>query len=240
MFFFFKKPTVTIDAFVPDNYAFALEYAPIQKASKFLPEWFKNLPSLNKNIDKVKKNVKGCPGFISSLTDGFIVPMWCDLRLEWNQEDFYYAFSDRLSAIKFHSNEQASGFLDNYWILKVESPWLFSFSKHTKINQLPLTYFLGLDYPIKTLHGSQFTRSKFNALFSNNFFIIKKSEPEKITFKFNTPFVHFTLSSEQNYKLNCHIDTKKYNLIANTIKTQISFVRNSLWQTIMDKKNIKK
>ena len=247
MFFFFRKPTVTIDALVPERYAFAAEYAPIQKASKFIPEWFYSLPSfsqktfLSQDIDNREKNVKGCPGVLNSLNEGFVIPFWCDVRVDWDDQKSMYRFSDNFSILTYHHPDQAKGFSDNYWITKIESPWLLRFSRPMKIIHFPLTYFFGIDYPVKTLHSIQETRSKFNAAFTNNFFLFKKSkEPNKIIMNLNKPFNHFLLPSEFSYKINFHIDDPQYNVIHNTVNNPISFVRKALKQMLLDKKNREK
>jgi len=243
MFFNFKKSPVQIDCFVPEAYSFAAEFAPVQKASKFLPQWFRNLPVINKqsfyerDINDNVGNVRGCPGIISSLSRGFIVPMWSDLRIDWVNDDLKYKFSDKISKIDYHPNEQATGFADNHWILRLMSPWILKFSRPSTITSLPLTYYHGMDSPIRTIHGLMETRSRHNYIPSTQFLLLQKStELKKYIIDFNTPIYHFVPMGEYEYKIKCHVDTKEYNKIFLTFSSPLSFFKKGIKQLAIDKK----
>lgn len=238
MLFFFKKSPVTINAFVPTEYAFAHEFSQIQRASKFLPQWFKNLPNFDYNTvlqfsDPLelayKRNVKSCPGIIHSLSSGFVVPMWCDLRLEWDKENYQYFFSDGMSEIIQHPNNQISGFSDNFYILKISSPWIMKSSKQLTVYSLPLTYHLGLNHPIKTIFGTQKSFTKQNILALKNFFFLEqKSDNQKCILNFNTPMLHIVPNEEYYFKLECHIDDKEYSKLKYSSVPPTKFVRRGL------------
>tara|TARA_A100001011_G_scaffold394024_1_gene485400 strand:+ start:107 stop:865 length:759 start_codon:yes stop_codon:yes gene_type:complete len=106
--------------------------APVKPASFFMPRWFKDMDShiempavhekgkrdyFGKKGDTAKKHtsgtVKRCPAIVDLLTEGFIIPMWCDFliqrdmeTMEWDNKNFKYG-------IDFHSKEQIYG-----WNLK--------------------------------------------------------------------------------------------------------------------------
>ncbi len=108
------------------------EIAPVKPSNFFLPKWFKGMsdsieqPALHekgkpnyfgKKGDIAKKHtsgtVKRCPAIVDLITEGFIIPMWCDFlvqrdmeTLEWDNRNFPYG-------IEFHSKEQIKG-----WDLK--------------------------------------------------------------------------------------------------------------------------
>ena len=98
--------------------------APVKPAKQFLPYWFKDIVDAHpqkKDLDgppnrfgKPKKiankwhqgTVKRCPAIVDLITEGYIIPMWCDFliqrntkTLEWDNKDFPYG-------IDFHSNGQ--------------------------------------------------------------------------------------------------------------------------------------
>ncbi len=105
---------------------------PVKPAKHFMPRWFKDMDShieLPANYEKGRKNyfgkkddtakkhtggtVKRCPAIVDLLTEGFIIPMWCDFLLqrdmetmEWDNKNFPYG-------IEFHAKEQIYG-----WDLK--------------------------------------------------------------------------------------------------------------------------
>ena len=108
------------------------EIAPIKPASFFMPRWFKDMdshiekPAVHEKgkphyfgikEDTAKKyhsgTVKRCPAIVDLLTQGFIIPMWCDFliqrdmeTMEWDNKKFQYG-------IDFHPKEQIYG-----WNLK--------------------------------------------------------------------------------------------------------------------------
>lgn len=106
--------------------------APVKPAKFFMPQWFKGMsdyiemPAVHekdkpnyfgKKEQTAKKHtsgtVKRCPAIVDLLTEGFIIPMWCDFlvqrdmeTLEWDNKNFPYG-------IEFHNKKQITG-----WNLK--------------------------------------------------------------------------------------------------------------------------
>ena len=102
--------------------------APVKPASFFMPRWFKDMSShleIDAVHEKDKRNyfgkkgttakkhtsgtVKRCPAIVDLLTEGFIIPMWCDFlvqrdmeTMEWDNKNFPYG-------IEFHGKEQIKG-----------------------------------------------------------------------------------------------------------------------------------
>lgn len=239
MFFFFRKPKIQIDCFVPEKFAFAANYAPIQKASKFLPPWFRELPSLSEKDylynfrNGFQRNVKGCPGIVDTIFNGFIMPSWCDLIIGWNENEYDYHFSDEISSITQHDNHQAKGFADNFWILKLYSPWILKFNKQVTVHYAPLTYHYGMDFPMKTLHGYNALWPKTNAMFTNQFMLFKKTEPGQVLIKHNKPLLHLQIPLEYQFDIKCHVDEKEYNRLHAATAPRISF-----YKTLMKAKAI--
>jgi len=75
--------------------------APVQKSTHFTPQWFKEMKDYipqqptpdgsvpgryGKSEETSKKwssgTVKRCPAIIDLITEGFIIPMWCDFLLQ--------------------------------------------------------------------------------------------------------------------------------------------------------------
>jgi len=106
--------------------------APVKPSKFFLPKWFKNMshyieqdaihekgkPHYFGKKGSTAKNhtgatVKRCPAIVDLITEGFIIPMWCDFliqrdmeTLEWDNKNFQYG-------IEFHTKDQIKG-----WNLK--------------------------------------------------------------------------------------------------------------------------
>ena len=108
-----------------------LEVAPVKPSKYYLPKWFKSMSEshpkpknldgppnrFGKSYDIAKKwregTVKRCPAIVDLISEGFIIPMWCDFliqrdmeTLEWDNKNFNYG-------IDFHSKKQIKG-----WDLK--------------------------------------------------------------------------------------------------------------------------
>jgi hypothetical protein len=105
-------------------------YAKPEKASKFKPDWYKDLPVINdKNTLEVKTNMRYCYGFNQLFNKGFILPFWntCRVRLgiEGNT-DYEWRFADDMSEAGPHPVYQRGSYLpeDKYSHLKFEAPWI--------------------------------------------------------------------------------------------------------------------
>lgn len=118
--------------------------APVKPAKHFIPQWFKDMNDFivsppneegpnffgkNEEISKKFHNgtVKRCPAIVDLITEGFVIPMWCDFLvqrndklLEWDNKQFPYG-------IEFHGAEQITGFKLNKRdfpeAVKFTNPW---------------------------------------------------------------------------------------------------------------------
>ena len=125
MFFFFKRPKINVDCFITDEHI--LKYSPIEKANKFIPKWWKKIPSVNNTADHSEPTIKGCSGIIEQYKRGLIIPMWSDLSIIMTDQSYSWKFSDGISNAEVHSNGLDS-FLNpkEYAHLKLISPWFLN------------------------------------------------------------------------------------------------------------------
>ena len=98
--------------------------APVQKSNYFLPKWFKSMdddiqspPNPNGYPNKFGKTgetskkwsqgtVKRCPAIVDLITEGFIIPMWCDYLLQRNKNELEWDNKNFPYGIEFHPNNQ--------------------------------------------------------------------------------------------------------------------------------------
>ena len=98
--------------------------SPVKKSNSFIPSWFKDMddyiirqpnPSglpnaFGKTKETAKKHsggtVKRCPAIIDLITEGFIIPMWCDFLLQRDNQVLEYDNKNFPYGIEFHSNQQ--------------------------------------------------------------------------------------------------------------------------------------
>jgi hypothetical protein len=124
--FFRKNSTAVLDCFTYVSYI--NEYAAISKAIKYLPDWWKQMPS---TLPEEMLSIKKCPGFINFFKKGIVIPSWFELELtlskdckekawRWESSSKYMDVSDSHHNVQF---QEFSG--SNGQNIKITSPWLF-------------------------------------------------------------------------------------------------------------------
>jgi hypothetical protein len=235
MFFIIKKSVNQVDFFVPDQYAFAVEYAPVEKASKFIPKWYKECPSSQGK----QRTVKGCVGLIDLLTSGFIIPAWSEFKINWNNKELVWENSDSMSILTENKNEEIPGFCNNYYKVKITSPWLAFFKKQTRVMWVPPVLHTGFDVPYKMVPGCQTSVSRHNVMLTNNFLFLEKKETKQSIFiEHRQPLTHLIPLDDYDYKINCHVDTDKWHKFG-SILNDISFAKKGIKQLMLDKLRIR-
>lgn len=251
MLFFFKKKTITIDFVVPAEFSYVAEYSPVRKASKFVPEWYRNVrpSSVNELLERgiydresgsfkpPETNVRGCVGIKGALTKGMIIPLWSDLLVETFKDDtsYTYYFSDGKSSMEEHKNQQLGNFSNNYYHLKLKSPWVMAASRPFEYIYLPLTYHTGLDVNYLPYPAITHTISKYNSAGVNAFIVVKKDEDRKLLIKQNSPVVHMVPITESEVKFNNVVDTDYYYKLF-ALHNQMKFINKGFTQKLFDKK----
>ena len=101
-----------------------------QPASQFFPEWFKNVP---RNIDNDinKPTIRKCPIFPEFMTQGYIIPLWCDFNIHIKQDGSWTWESATPGNYgwEWHHPDQYLNWLPDHeqdkWCLslKAENPW---------------------------------------------------------------------------------------------------------------------
>jgi len=109
------------------------------KAHKFLPEWFKKLPSI---MDGQHKNtvgtIKRCMPVLDACSNGYIIPAWCDFLVKVEEDGVVYVIPSTVfnmeEFISTHSWEQVGDDcpLKNYksgkGLLKLRNVWVIETS----------------------------------------------------------------------------------------------------------------
>jgi hypothetical protein len=125
--FLFKKKKIILDCFTYNSSAY--EYAKIDRASKFYPDWWKNTPRKHDNSAGQVSTIKTCTGLIDNYQYGVMLPLWSDLNITINSADksCRWEFADGASRIDAHPPAQWDKYADpNTNIhLKMVTPWMF-------------------------------------------------------------------------------------------------------------------
>jgi len=117
---------------------------PPQPSNFYMPKWFKTMPSIIEQQPEPKPpnyfgkvgetakqfysfTVKKCPAIVDFLTQGYVIPFWCDMliqrdhmMLEWDNKGFP-------SKLEFHDGQQVTHWkfksTDFKTPVKFENPW---------------------------------------------------------------------------------------------------------------------
>lgn len=223
MFFFFRRPTVEVVALTEERYNFAKEYTPVALAREKLPSWWKNLTPGRFNWESMhgEANVKSCVGIIQQLTTGIIAPMWSDLAIKAQGDDYEWQYSDRTSRIDIHKNENAPGFYSNSIILKLVTPWVFK----TDISFQVLDPFYHFTEPRPFIIPPGIILPQKGYIKNNTFIFIQRSiDKQQIFIKRGTPLTQFVPLTEKKIKLKNEVITdSEFRKISSVLGASASF-----------------
>lgn len=141
MIFFFRKPKLTVHCYVSEKFSHVYELAPIQKANKFFPEWWKAAAksSVNWETTHLSQTIKNCVGIQDHYGHGLIIPMWTDLAISTNgQGGIANQFSDLITTNDYQEVELRCGFKPSKINMKIASPWRFVSEKDVYWTMMPV------------------------------------------------------------------------------------------------------
>lgn len=114
-----------------------------------LPDWFKAMPrrAFSDTLQLEQMTVKRCPPFIDAMTQGFLIPLATDLRVEdgvltWDSEIPCAKVRTNCSPLDFHDSNQVKGspfFEQDRFVVKFNCFWTI---------ELPPGYSLFVTHPI--------------------------------------------------------------------------------------------
>lgn len=174
-----------------------------QPAKRFLPDWWSNIPPNDMNVKK-------CPSFPDFFSNGFVMPMWMDSTLYYDEETtFWETDSSRdLHPWEIHGNNQFIDFVSpnllgkrGKFIFKAVSPWRIITSPGYSVMQLPLFYHFNGDYSL--LPGIIDTDIAHEA----NQQVIFHSDKKEISIKRGDPFALYIPFKRTKYDLNVRYQT---------------------------------
>jgi hypothetical protein len=119
---------------------------PPQPGRVFFDWWYKNIK--NTRIAEGGSNIKACPSFPLWFQQGYVIPLWTDVILRYNEstEEFNWETPHEAYIFTYHPKEQLVPFLPEHikkdvaFILKTECPWRTLTPKGYSSMQLPMFY----------------------------------------------------------------------------------------------------
>ena len=120
--------------------------ANIVPAKEYVPDWWKKVERMIDNKLDNKGTVRNCPSFPEYITQGFVVPLWCDLHLEVHHDSWKWKSPEKLFTFNNHPGEQFRDWLPKHvqdntsMVLKPNCPWRVKTPPGWSVWQLPMIY----------------------------------------------------------------------------------------------------
>lgn len=206
--FNFLKKDVVVHCYTANAGVF--NFAPIQKATAFIPDWWKALP---KSVPEPQHGfplatMKGCAGFTDLYKHGFIMPMWSDAFLkigEIGTNNYFYKFSDGWSKMTQHNaHQRGDAFPEtSYQHLKIESPWEFECDEEVNFMQTEVFWNRTRPESMLVMPGVQNFKHQHGT--NVNTLWVRKEQEQEHFLSFGTPLAQFTPLTERNVRLELHL-----------------------------------
>lgn len=208
---FSRRKTIVVDCFTMKDYVF--QHNPIAPASHFMPKWMTDMPSTYKADGFIPApTMKRCPAVVGMMTQGFMIPLWCDLVIGINpvERSFRWQFADEETNAKPHNVAQWDAFANPtvYGHLKIVTPWYIRTKQ--SIDFLWTNPFYNMDMNAKYKIVPAITEYKHQHATNINMFIDKSTHGD-ILIKSSTPMAHVLPMSDKNIEIKTHlVDSLEY------------------------------
>ena len=118
-------------------------------AKNFIPKWFKDIPNSTQNTVKI------CPSFPDYFSQGYIVPMWSDVKMKLIEKVPKFELSATRFSFDIHPNEQMLDYskatfngVDGQFVFKANCPWRIITPPGWSVLQLPLFYHFNQEWSV--------------------------------------------------------------------------------------------
>ena len=181
-----------------------------QPASKFVPQWWKQMPK--QDPFPAIQTVKVCPSFPDYFSQGFVVPMWADVMLKYDKHTSEWNWIAGLPSptnpfsIETHLNAQFIDYIkpsiqgvEGNFIFKFNSPWSLKTPKGYSVLQLPMFYHFNKEFSV--LPGVIHT--DFHTTINQQ--VVYHGTENEIFIKRGTPLVHYIPFERKKYGLKVRV-----------------------------------
>jgi hypothetical protein len=136
-------------------------------AAAFVPKWWQQVPKTTNRmkwfgdnpIEVTAPTAKQCPSFAHWFSQGYVLPAWCDIKINHDPVTDLYTWSAGREGspykIDIHENDQLLSHSDLIYfgrkpslVFKLVSPWYITTPKNWSIYQLPMFYHNSQDWVV--------------------------------------------------------------------------------------------
>jgi hypothetical protein len=201
----------------------------------FIPKWFKDIPN------NIEDTVKICPSFPDYFSQGYIIPMWCDSKIQSKDGFWSWETSDKRFEWTSHDNHQLLDHTDaNFngvpgnFVFKPNSPWRIITPPGWSVLQLPLFYHFNKEWSV--LPGIIDT----DIYHETNQQVLYHGNGEPVLIKRGDPFaLYIPFKRSEKLKSEVRYRNEKDQKILNKSFTAIStkFHPNGLYRSLQRKRD---
>jgi hypothetical protein len=235
---FKRSKKIVIDCFTysPDVY----EYAKIDHAIKYVPDWWKDTPVIHDKKDIL--TIKKCPAFLNFYKRGFVIPSWFELEMlvakesekektwKWECSSTYFDMADSHESIQFEKFAGPNG--QNF---KFTSPWVFRTKDHVEFLWSQPTWNMRENL-FKFCSLPAIVNFKDQHATNLNYFFEYQKDESFIKIEPLTPLVMLHPLTEREIEIKNHLVSKhEYDHIRTGIRN-FFFLRNTQDGLLKDKK----
>jgi len=119
---------------------------PVLPAKEVIPDWWTRVERMiDRNVDN-KGTVRNCPAIPEYITQGFVVPLWCDVHINIEHDKFEWKSPEKMFSFSSHADVQYRDWLPKHvrdntsMVLKPNCPWRVKTPPGWSVWQLPMHY----------------------------------------------------------------------------------------------------
>lgn len=216
---FFKKPVVLkFITYDKDSYAFAKP----DKATKFFPDWWKELARNHKNHER--QDMTYCNGFVDLYKKSIIVPAWSHFKATIGHDFYQWKYIDGKSEAIAHAKEQRGSLFAEYQHLKLMCPWQMECDEDVFVSWQEPVYSQTLE-GMKVLSG--LTQPKYMNLININMMFKREQEIQQYEFDLGYPLVQLLPLTEREVKIEHLLVTKQEYADRESLTYQSKFAQHN-------------
>jgi hypothetical protein len=208
-------------------------------AKNFIPQWFKNIPSLIEGVT----TVKNCPSFPDYFSQGYILPMWCDVRLKSDENGWSWDTPTALISWDNHGDKQFLDYtganfngVDSQFVFKANCPWRIITPPGWSVLQLPLFYHFNKEWSVLpgVIDTDVHTEINQQVLYHGNGreILIKRGDPFVL-------YIPFKRSNKIKHEIRYQNKEDKKNIIKNDLNIITAFRPNGNYREMQRKRDKK-
>ena len=242
--FHIPKKKIVLECVTPSEAV--AKYAPIARAGKFLPDWWKDIarkPPREAPVREQSVDMRGCVGMVDMYSHGIMIPLWSDLRItigEKGTTNHAFQYADKKSFAEAHPMYQRGEYLPelDYQHLKLVAPWYIQCTEETEFMFLQPTWNFPVLGEFEVLNGIVSYKYQHSANI-NMIFPRMANTDKKITLPLGQPLAHVIPLDPRPVEIKIVVDPARWAQL-NEISAPLHFIdaykRKKAIEKMQDKK----